>query len=234
MFKLTIVVPFIDSQKVEMALESIGKIPTNVQVLLIDDGSDNLDKVNPRLYTNSLNLPYNTLQNLGVSTPGGIPRALGTIYGRGEWVTYLDQDNWYYPNYLNEILQSVNKVDDNCLYLHCYRTMHEPSATFKTPKPFCHDYFESIGKTMLDTNCMIINRKKFLNYAGAWAFPIAYGDDRIVFNTLQQLKQTKNYTSSVIDTLGINYVLRKEYYSNLVPLLKSGKLDSISIKSVVI
>ena len=66
--KLTIVVPFIDEKKTSLAITSIGVIPKNVQVLVIDDGISS--SVNTNFFAAAgKGIDSNTIARISLKSP---------------------------------------------------------------------------------------------------------------------------------------------------------------------
>lgn len=209
---LTVVMPYIDAGAVSAALASVEAQTAGLdrlQILLIADGCE-------PLYTeyDSIAIPYNTLQG-GGTTPGGRPRAVGSLVAKGDWVTYLDQDCWWAPNHLERLFAIVDEIDNSKAVIFTQREMHRPGATYHAPSRYVPDTFDSVGLTdkgmFIDTNCLTIRREKAAQIFGLWAFPVAYADDKVVCAGLV----TAGFEFFENPVFSVHYPLSQVYFNNL-------------------
>lgn len=197
---LTVIVPYTKPEMARRAISSIDDLK-DIEILPIADGTFQ------GALPGSLELPWNTLKHCGISTPGGIPRAVGSLIATTPWVTYLDQDNVWRPGYATVLSQRLNTVSPDVLYLWARRAMYDPyDGSY-----ICDDTFESIDTFMLDTNCMVIRTGLFRPYAASWATPTAYGDDRAVWSMLKFLKdELQMYSECVGPDTWIDYTVNEK------------------------
>lgn len=98
------------------------------ELLLIDDGSKDLSPAicNEYAKQDSRVKVYHK-ENGGVSSA----RNVGLEYAKGEWITFIDSDDYIEQNYL-EVLDAPN----NCLYLKAQKTFRETIANMSTAYRF--------------------------------------------------------------------------------------------------
>src|SRR6185312_6252656 len=114
MFKFSVVIPTYNRAKVvSRCLDSLAEQTfKNFEVIVCDDGStdDTNDKI--KFYSDKLNLKYDYAENWGGAAK---PRNRGIELASGEWVCFLDSDDWWDPNKLEVILKYTDS-DFNVLY----------------------------------------------------------------------------------------------------------------------
>ena len=104
--KISIIVPVYNvEQYLERCVESILKQTiTNFELILINDGSsDNSGPVCDELSRKDTRIRVHHIQNGGVSNA----RNLGIQSSRGEWISFIDSDDFVTEDYLETLLQPV-------------------------------------------------------------------------------------------------------------------------------
>ncbi|MBQ7896876.1 MAG: glycosyltransferase family 2 protein [Clostridia bacterium] len=105
---ISIVIPVYNSQEnLKTCLDSILKQSfADFEVIMIDDGSkdysgkicDKYSKIDERFFA------YH-FENSGVATA----RNRGMFLAKGDWITFIDSDDWIDPNYLNSMVNLLKK-----------------------------------------------------------------------------------------------------------------------------
>ncbi len=106
-------------------------------------------------------------------------------------LTYLDDDNWWAPHHLTDLLQAIEGFD----WAYSFRWFVDPG----TQEPICIDDFESIGPGrgiyndklggFVDSNCLMIDKTRCHWVLPSWSIPIlpdGSGEDRNVFSALKK------------------------------------------------
>lgn len=102
---ISVVVPVYNKQNsIKRCIESVLKQSyINWELLLIDDGStDNSAKI-IQPYLKDDRIHYYHKENGGVSSA----RNMGIRKAKGEWIIFLDSDDYFLPNALNSLLQTA-------------------------------------------------------------------------------------------------------------------------------
>lgn len=81
---------------------------TNFEVLVCDDGSTDDSSIVVEAFNNLLDIKYLWEENWGGPAR---PRNRGISTAAGNWICFLDSDDWYYPNKLEEIVKHVQNYD---------------------------------------------------------------------------------------------------------------------------
>ncbi|MBT5110247.1 MAG: methyltransferase domain-containing protein [Rhodospirillaceae bacterium] len=136
---------------------------------------------------------YSTAQVHGGIYPNAYSGSLRTVMSyaaNSTRIAYLDDDNWWAPHHLSELLNAINGFD----WAFSFRWFVDAG----THEVLCVDDFESLGpergifKTNLggfvDANCMMIDKTKCHGVLPQWSIPLlddGTGEDRNVFNALK-------------------------------------------------
>jgi hypothetical protein len=121
---------------------------------------------------------------------GGSLRTVLSYLANSRYLAYLDDDNWWAPTHLSDLLQAIDGVD----WAYSYRWYVDPA----TQQPLCIDRWESVGpgrgyyrrrfNGFVDTNCLLLDKDRCHWMLPAWCIPLTdrgEGEDRIVFEKLQ-------------------------------------------------
>ncbi|WP_221411311.1 MULTISPECIES: glycosyltransferase family 2 protein [unclassified Apibacter] len=109
MFNYTIIIPHKNTPKyLQRCLDSIPE-RNDIQVIVVDDNSDNLDTINfPGLYKKNTEV-YFTNEGKGA----GYARNIGLSYAKGKWLLFADADDYFNLDFLtftDEYLDSDNEI----------------------------------------------------------------------------------------------------------------------------
>lgn len=80
----------------------------NFEVIVYDDGSDDNTKDIVEQYNSKLNLQYIYADNWGGPAR---PRNMAIKQAKGEWICFLDSDDWWFPNKLAVCEKYTNDYD---------------------------------------------------------------------------------------------------------------------------
>ena len=109
MFNYTIIIPHKNTPKyLQRCLDSIPE-RNDIQVIVVDDNSDNLDTINfPGLNKKNTEV-YFTKEGKGA----GYARNIGLSYAKGKWLLFADADDYFNLDFLtitDEYLDSDNEI----------------------------------------------------------------------------------------------------------------------------
>lgn len=131
--KLSIIIPCWNCSKtIERLLDSIvynDLEKEKYEIIIVDDCStDNfLDKVKP--YENKANIHYFHTEQDTVHCPGNT-RQLGLEHAKGEWITFIDNDDEFEPNIFQRIFQTIEAKQIKTVYV----------TSFARYQPELYDY----------------------------------------------------------------------------------------------
>ena len=97
------------SNSIKNALKSlVDQTFKNFEVIIVDDGStDNTSEV-VETYRDKLDIKYLWTPNWGGPAK---PRNIGISMSKGEWICFLDSDDWWYPEKLKECQKYTANYD---------------------------------------------------------------------------------------------------------------------------
>lgn len=185
---VTIITATTGSQLLQQNLSSIEEQTyKNIQHLVVVDGKQHKNKAK-RFITNQdvIVLPYatGTEQYNGHRIYGGC-----TYFARGDFITYLDEDNWADPEHIESLVNSINA--DKNKWAYSLRKIVDQSGKF-----ICNDDCENLGKwksilndNFVDVNCYFFPRNIALQLSPLWYRRARHPDDqpevdRIISHTL--------------------------------------------------
>lgn len=108
---ISVIIPVYNSEStIRKCLESLNRQTyTNYEILIVDDGStDNSLDICKEVCHHSNNVHIFHKENGGSASA----RNLGLEKAKGEWITFVDSDDWVYPDYLNNYVLCVNNNVD--------------------------------------------------------------------------------------------------------------------------
>jgi hypothetical protein len=171
---VTVILPTVGDPLMKQAARSVlDQTWPNVELLLVIDGPDYLrrvlsliDGMPGRERIKVLPLPY----NIGAGGFNGHRTfAAGAFLARGEWVAYLDEDNWYSPNHIRSLVEMVTSKGLDWAY--SLRWIVD-----RDDKPRMKDNCTSLGKWPvyygdehhIDTSCYFLRRDIAAKFAHIW------------------------------------------------------------------
>jgi len=153
------------TEYLEKNIESVAnQTHTNVQHLIVVDGKHHLDKAKQYLIDSNdvVVLPYatGTEQYNGHRIYGGC-----TYFAKGDYIIYLDEDNWLEPNHVESLLNCVNDG-----WACSLRKITDMNGNY-----ICNDDCESLGNWpsvlndyFVDVNCFFLPRRLALQVSPLW------------------------------------------------------------------
>lgn len=108
---ISVIIPVYNSEStIRKCLESLmHQTYTNYEILIVDDGStDKSLDICKEVCHHSNNVHIFHKENGGSASA----RNLGLEKAKGEWITFVDSDDWVYPDYLNNYVLCVNNNVD--------------------------------------------------------------------------------------------------------------------------
>ena len=173
MAKVSIIVPVYNAQKyIKRCVESIiSQKENDIEVILIDDGSsDNSLKILEELKKRDKRINVYTQENKG----RGYTRNRGVLTAKGDYIMFVDADDWIEENTISTMLEYVEKYGTNYVRCACMKEIFQTGRKINTDIIYEYpefvekeDYKEKIFNTFLDTYflnspCLFIVKREFL------------------------------------------------------------------------
>ncbi|NBP01546.1 MAG: glycosyltransferase family 2 protein [Proteobacteria bacterium] len=171
---VTVITPTTGGKHLERAIEGVNnQTYKNIQHLIVVDGEHRIkdaekifDKVPPK-NGDIIYLPYSVGSDgwNGHRVYGSMP-----YLAKGEWITYLDDDNWYEPNHIETCLNNVSKNKTGWTF--SLRKIVDKDGNY-----ICNDDCESLGKWpsilgdndyFVDTSCYFMHRNLAISISSVW------------------------------------------------------------------
>lgn len=146
MAKLSVVVAIYNVEKyVKKCVESlIDQSADDYEIILVDDGSTDSSGKIIDSYLNYENIRIIHQKNKGVS----VARNTGIENSNGEWLTFVDGDDYVEKNFINKILKSIDEFDTDMLVFN-YNAFFDENNKFKCRTvPFDQDQYISDDKDL--------------------------------------------------------------------------------------
>jgi glycosyltransferase involved in cell wall biosynthesis len=165
---VTVITPTTGSHQLYNVLASVNnQTYSNIEHIVVADGPQ-YSNVTQRMLEGSqallIQLPYNT----GHSQYNGhrIYGAMSYI-ANGDYLCFLDQDNWYENNHIESLVDVIQQGND---WAYSLRKIVSQEGRY-----ICNDDCESLGKwnsvindKFIDVNCFMIPKMAAINFSPYW------------------------------------------------------------------
>lgn len=163
---------------IEKTLESvISQTYTDFEIIVVNDGStDNSLSVAESVLAGFSNARFINQSNAGVSTA----RNAGIAAASGEYICFLDGDDWWEPTFLEEMDKLIRDYPNAGLYCTNYYYVHNGKSTVKLDIPtgyfnYCKEYARSL--CMIATSSSSSSSKAVLTEMGGFKQNLKLGED---------------------------------------------------------
>ena len=143
----------------------INQTYPNIQHLIVVDGKHHLDKLTYDIASDVIVLPYAT----GINQYNGHRIYGATTYlAKGDYIMYLDEDNWLEPRHIESLIETINGKQN--AYACSLRKVTDMDGNY-----ICNDDCESLGNWVsiiddyfVDVNCFFFPKKLALQLTPLW------------------------------------------------------------------
>ncbi|MDT2747771.1 glycosyltransferase family 2 protein [Vagococcus fluvialis] len=216
---ISVIVPMYNEEKNIINLLNNFKKQTfkNFELVLVNDGSvDTTDLLVKNYDAEGLNITYFTNNNNGV----GYSRNYGISKARGEYVTFLDSDDYFDKQFLEKMFYEVTKTDSNICY--CGYNVVYPNKIQSAKSRFSNsDVFENflLGVTKIHTSCWLIKKEIIIKNNIIFLEDTNWGEDFYFFCKLLFLERNISFVPEYLS------YYRHEFEVNRLSKNSTDKLD---------
>ncbi len=123
--RFSVIIPLYNKAPyIEKALRSvIAQTFTDYELIVVDDGSTDDSAINAERVLSGSSIPFQLIrqENAGVS----MARNNGVALSRGDYLCFLDADDWWNPSFLQEISNLIGEFPDAGIYGTSYTIVNE-------------------------------------------------------------------------------------------------------------
>ena len=207
MIKVSVIIPVYNGAKfIKNAIDSvIGQTNQNFEIIVIDDGS--IDNTPNILKGYGDKIKYNTQENKGQAS--AINK--GLKMSEGEYIAYLDSDDMYYPEKLEEQLQYFhNHPDVSLVYSDRYH-IDSSAKNISLVQSRQLDHFLFLQENRLSRSS-VMHRRKCLDEVGVFDNCISGSDDWDMW-----IRMSEKYKFGYINKPLIKYRIHENNLSQTRP-----------------
>ncbi len=182
--KVAVVIPTIGAQHLEQCLDSV--LNQNYKDTVIYLFKDGLDVKIPSFVNNIPNIKQIRLdENVGKGWYGHRVYAACSFLVNADIICYLDEDNFYEPEHIQNLVKTISKGND---WAYSLRNIVDKNGEF-----ICTDDCESLGKWPvyfnneifhIDTSCFAVRRDVAVRIGHSWYGQ--WGADRQFFGAIKK------------------------------------------------
>lgn len=190
--KVAVVTPTIGSKHLSECVSSVqNQTYENITHYIFNDGEEYFESIDKELkdfIDTPLSKPLRFVsldENVGKGWYGHRVYSACSFLVNSDIICYLDEDNWYQPNHVENIVKMIEKGND---WAYSLRNIHDKNGGF-----VCEDNCESLGKWPtffnnrmfhIDTSCFGVRRDVAVRIGHAWYGQ--WGADRQFFSAIKQ------------------------------------------------
>ncbi len=231
MCKLSIIVPFYNSARfLKRCIESLEDQDIEkscYEIIMVDDGSTDEGASIVKHYQGVYpNIKLYSQPNSGQ----GAGRNLGLAHSRGEYISFVDSDDYVLPNKLSNILSLCDHLEQDILY--CFANVYDSIGKAKKSIEF-HDFNEDVtyrGDNLLLSNIIVgsvwakfYSRNFLLNNNLKFGVGFTHQDSDFMYRCLVKAKKV-NFLNDIFYSYCWNEgsTIRTKDSAQLVHSLKSS------------
>lgn len=194
--EISVIIPAYNAEEnIKATLNSLlNQTFENFEVVLVNDGStDNTESIIKEFMIRDSRIKYIYQKNSGVA----IARNTGIDNSSGEYISFLDSDDYYDSLYLEKMYRKIKEKDDNicyCGYNFTNGLTHKNNTKFKS-KNLLLDFI--LGKIKVHISCVLINREFILNQNIRFPSGVQWGEDFeflcLLFSTTHKICHIREY-----------------------------------------
>lgn len=180
--QFSIIIPLYNKEKdIKTTLESVlAQSFTNFEIIVANDGSTDASEEVVKRFTDT-RIKYFNKKNEGV----GPTRNFAVKGASAEHIAFLDADDYWYPNHLENLDNLIKKFPDCKWFATAYEKKHNQKLTIATQSPIMQkcknwmgiveDYFQNSFVDSLAWTSAVCFRKDFFEKLGGFDIAITNG-----------------------------------------------------------
>lgn len=148
---ISVIIPLYNAERFiqETLLSVQSQTYTNWECIVVDDGStDNGADVVKNMAQSDVRIKYVHQSNAGPSAA----RNLGLRLATGNYVQFLDADDWFPPQRFERMLSAYNHLNHNVILVSDYCIGNDDDISIHTPHPHNHSFKRKIDAKQLYSN----------------------------------------------------------------------------------
>ncbi|GMQ89455.1 MAG: hypothetical protein BMS9Abin09_0941 [Gammaproteobacteria bacterium] len=215
--KVAVITPYFNAREdwLTQCHESVMRQTHPCTHIMVADGRP--QAIVDRLKVQHIKLPVN------VRDYGDTPRGIGSVLAIGQGfdaIAYLDDDNWYYPEHIETMVQV--HLQSNAAVITAFRNLHRLDGSLLGPCP------EVDGVKFVDANCYFFTREAFTVVPVWWMMkPYHHAiDDRVILAHIRH--KNLSHVHSTVPTVAYRTAF-KVHYKNFGEEPPPGTKDSDEI-----
>ncbi|MED3820745.1 glycosyltransferase family 2 protein [Priestia aryabhattai] len=180
----------------------------NFEIILVNDGSNDrtLEILTPLVLEHS-SLKLINKKNEGVS----IARNVGLENASGQYITFMDSDDWVQGTYLEKVAETIEKYQSDCIYFNYYEEYNNSKSILVEDFKKVENYSKEKIRTKLIP--LFIGGKEGLLMGSVWRgiYKSSILKEKVKF------KKNINYMEDLIFNIAILKYAEKVTVSNIAP-----------------
>ena len=161
----SVIIPLYNKENfVENTLKSVlNQIFMDFEVIIVNDGSTDASEEKVKQFCDD-RIRYFSKENEGVSTA----RNYGITQAKSKYITFIDADDFWYPEFLQEMFQNIKRFPDQKIFSGAIevetlaKILKAQYSIEKTSDCEIVNYFDaSIKTTVICTSCAVFHKSIF-------------------------------------------------------------------------
>lgn len=181
--KISVIIPLYNQKEfISQAIDSIlQQTHKNLEIIVVNDGSTDNPFHELENYIKDVTLIEQN--NCGLS----IARNTGLNYAKGDYIQFLDADDFLHPDKLELQLKFMNKIDSKISYCEIYQLEHSTGKQYLRYIGPLHDTFNSLYNVWLPYPLPIhslLFKKEIFDRYGQFPVDLKAAEDRFFLSNL--------------------------------------------------
>jgi len=224
---ISVVIPLYNKQlSIKSTIQSVlNQTYKDFEIIIVDDGStDDSAKVVESISDNRVHIVSQSNQGVSAARNRGINKA------SNEWIAFLDGDDLWKENHLEEVNKMMSLFPDEKIYVTSFE-YSDKREVFKCPRQTYNfkieNYFkEAIQETLICTSIVVINKDCF-EKVGGFNIELDRGEDTDLW-----VRLARNYNIIKSSTVTATYRIEAENRTGLSKKIESTYVYHIDFDEV--